>query len=86
MLHFDLEGAKPSDTEWLMDETPRDLQVGNQTFRKQLVTFHNSEMNAGHFVSAQQYEEDWVWYDGLQTPTLNRNHKRIRKITPDGNK
>ena len=50
----------------------------------QSVTAHNPEIEDGHFVSAQRYENEWLWYDGMQLPKLDPGHKRIRKMTPDG--
>lgn len=86
MAHFDLEGAKPEDTKIFTDpnRTPNEITIDGYKFMKQMITFHNTDCKSGHFVSAQLYKGDWVWYDGISTPGLPRTHKRIRKITPDG--
>ena len=86
IAHFDLEGSKPEDTMTLTDpeKTPNEIRIDGYLYRKQMITFHNPASGEGHFVSAQQYKNDWLWYDGIQTPTLPRTHKRLRKITPDG--
>ena len=85
MIHTDVDGLEETATETLMsDEVPNIVQVQGKFFEKRTITFFDAETAGGHFVSAHRYNGDWVWYDGLQKDGMDFEHKRIRKITPDG--
>ena len=85
LMHYDLEGAKREETEKFMNSeiTPEQIVVDGHLYKKQMITLHNPA-STGHYVSVQRFHTDWVWYDGIWTDTLKYDHKRIRKLTPDG--
>ena len=86
MVHVDVENLDETATEELIDKTktPDVLRIDGKEYEKQTITLFNPEMNSGHYVSLQKYNGDWIWYDGLQTEHMPYEHKRFRKITPDG--
>ena len=80
-----MEGAKTDETEKFMNSevTPEVIVVDGHQYKKQMITLHNPA-STRHYVFVQRYHSDWVWYDGVWTDTLKYDHKRIPKLTPDG--
>lgn len=84
LINLDIDGMEVFAPNDLMDNLPNTVKIDRREFRKQTITFFSDEIAGGHFVSAQQYNGDWVWYDGMKSDNAPMNSKRIRKLTEDG--
>ena len=84
LLHVDADGMEVFAPLDLMDNLNDTVKIDNRDFKKQTITFYNDEIGGGHFVSAQKYKGDWVWYDGMKSDSAPMDSKRIRKLTEDG--